>query len=703
MAQRADDAIRIARGALLVASQAAANSQLLRRLARRDFPLATHIFERARDADGAAPPQTERSTTNSKPDLDSASTAASNPACSVLYGQAIASRGQLAFETSVMPRHLSPTPSKPATIDTRTAPPPADSPAHSAPPIPPSLTPPRPASPRTTAAEPPQPQQTAQLPQAHQPSPDAADHAFPPRESADVAPQSPSEKPVLAAEAPDAQNAASAPLPISIPKRKFRERQVPSSRIGRAAGFAGLGAGLVWGAATDAVTRALGPVSAQQGAGMLSEANAQRLANALCRMRGAALKIGQMMSIQDEDVLPPAVAAALEKVRQQADVMPRHQLEAALAEQLGADWQSRVATFDWEPSAAASIGQVHKATLHDGREIAMKVQYPGVANSIESDVDNLMNLMRLLNVFPRGLYVEEAVAVAKRELALECDYRNEARSQARYAAAMAAAPPALRDAFVVPAVVPELCGDRVLASEWVHGVPVDHVTAMPQDVRDRVGTALLRLTLQELSVWRFMQTDPNWGNFLYDEASGKLALIDFGAAREFPKPFVDEYLQMVAACAREDRAGILLHSQRLGFLIGDEVPEMLDAHVAAGAAVGTPFGTPGVYDFGSHNQLTRRVAALGATMVQHRLTAPPQEAYSLHRRLSGAFLMNMKLKARVPCKALFDEVYEGHSCTEEAAAMFTAEAQPAGVASDASPLHAVAAAGPGPALRVEAS
>lgn len=119
-----------------------------------------------------------------------------------------------------------------------------------------------------------------------------------------------------------------------------------------------------------------------------------------------------------------------------------------------------------------------------------------MASSIESDVDNLMNLMRLLNVFPRGLYVEEAVAVAKRELKLECDYRHEARSQARYAAAMAAAPAALRGAFAVPAVVPELCGDRVLATEWVHGVPVDRVTEMPQDVRDRVGTALLRLTLQ---------------------------------------------------------------------------------------------------------------------------------------------------------------------------------------------------------------
>lgn len=134
-----------------------------------------------------------------------------------------------------------------------------------------------------------------------------------------------------------------------------------------------------------------------------------------------------------------------------------------------------------------------------------------MANSIESDVDNLMNLMTLLNVFPRGLYVEEAVAVAKRELALECDYRHEAAAQARYAAALRAAPPPLRDAFVVPAVVPQLCGDRVLASEWVHGVPVDRVQDMPQDVRDRVGTALLRLTLQvRLLLWAWTRTTKHY-------------------------------------------------------------------------------------------------------------------------------------------------------------------------------------------------
>jgi hypothetical protein len=167
----------------------------------------------------------------------------------------------------------------------------------------------------------------------------------------------------------------------AVPKRKFRERAVPTTRVGRALSFAGLGAGLAWGAAQDAITAAVTPPDPSgRSRPVLSERNARLLANALCRMRGAALKIGQMLSIQDEDLMPPQVAAALEQVRQSADAMPRRQLEATLKEELGSDWQSRVAHFDWEPSAAASIGQVHKAQLHDGRDIAMKIQYPGASS-----------------------------------------------------------------------------------------------------------------------------------------------------------------------------------------------------------------------------------------------------------------------------------------------------------------------------------
>lgn len=175
-----------------------------------------------------------------------------------------------------------------------------------------------------------------------------------------------------------------------------------------------------------------------------------------------------------------------------------------------------------------------------------------------------------------------------------------------------------RDVMNVPAVIPELSSNSVLCTEWVPGVHIDkvrlrncssgrageatsftrpyagvstrvwnyarrvtlvalrslQVAQMPQKVRDAVGTLLLQLTLRELFQWRFMQTDPNWGNFLYDEAAGKLHLIDFGAAREFPIGFVDNYLSMVCACAERNKKGVIECSTRLGFLTGAPSLEM---------------------------------------------------------------------------------------------------------------------------------
>ncbi|GIL43531.1 hypothetical protein Vafri_1235 [Volvox africanus] len=472
---------------------------------------------------------------------------------------------------------------------------------------------------------------------------------------------------------------AEKPIPIvnpqPAPARKLRERRVPETPLGRALGFAGLGASLLMGSLADNFGKAIrgqgeegagAPSGGGAGAGsssFLTEANAERLANALCRMRGAALKIGQMLSIQDESVLPPQVQAALERVRAGADVMPRSQLERVLVSELGPDWHKQLQEFDWEPRAAASIGQVHTAVLLDGRRVAMKIQYPGVARSIESDVDNLMRLISVANVLPRGMFVEKAARVAKQELALECDYTYELSCQQRYRA-LIAADPELSAHFHVPDVVPSLSSKRILTSEWVQGVPIDKVCELPQTVRDTVGSRLLQLTLKELFEWRFMQTDPNWGNFLYDMETDCIKLIDFGASKDYPESFVMDYLRMVGACAERDRQGVIDMSIKLGFLTGDESEVMMEAHSQAGFVVGVPFAAAGLYDFGSHGGMTARVSELGSVMLKHRLTPPPQESYSLHRKLSGAFLACMKLKARVPCREMFCRTYQdklGHS------------------------------------------
>lgn len=451
--------------------------------------------------------------------------------------------------------------------------------------------------------------------------------------------------------------------PPVVKRRKPRERRVPSSPFTRALGFAGLGAGLAWGTVQESAKRLVfGTPSSQDKQSayspFLSDKNAERLALALCRMRGAALKIGQMLSIQDESLVPAPILAALDIVRQGADVMPKSQLNQVLDAELGADWSTKLTSFDYEPIAAASIGQVHKATK-DGMEVAMKIQYPGVADSIESDIENVKLLLDYTNLIPKGLFLDRAIKVAKVELSRECDYELEAANQKQFRSLLSDA-----EGFYVPLVVDDLSCKRVLSTEFVSGIPIDRVASLNQETRNYVGRKLLEITLMELFVFRFMQTDPNWSNFLYDEATNTINLIDFGAARDYPKRFVDDYLRMVVACANGERDVVIEMSKRLGFLTGEESEAMLDAHVQAGFIVGLPFSNPGGYDFRSSN-ITHSMSNLGATMLRHRLTPPPDEVYSLHRKLSGAFLACIKLGAVVPCRELLLEVYKDYQFGED--------------------------------------
>jgi len=532
--------------------------------------------------------------------------------------------------------------------------------------------------------------------------------------------------------------------PQNIHKTKVRRREVavPSSPIARVMGFGQLAAGLAAGTVAESARRVWRGAAANSAANsrteskaesmaaspfsadaplhsslhssdesepaptslvgdsvFLTEANAERLAVALCRMRGAALKLGQMLSIQDESVVPPAVARALERVREGADVMPAGQLMGAVEAHLGKDWRApngsienggnvEVLAFSDEPLAAASIGQVHRATvrraLEDGSgkfenlEVCMKIQYPGVARSIHSDIDNLVRLVSMTDLIPRGLYVEHAVATAKEELTLECDYEYERASQEKMRALLADDP-----AWTTPRTIPELSSAGVLTTTFAPGVAIDKVASLSQAERDYVATQLLRATLRELFEFRFMQSDPNFANFLYCRETRALTMIDFGAAKAYPKPFVDEYLRMVVACAERDREGVIDASIKLGFLTGEEAAVLVDAHVEAGFQVGRPFqarttrtvSDPNenenaneiMYDFGENRDMTRRVAGLGKVMLKHRLTPPPAEAYSLHRKLSGSFLACMRLRARVPARALLMEAYRKYDFTNEAA------------------------------------
>lgn len=416
--------------------------------------------------------------------------------------------------------------------------------------------------------------------------------------------------------------------------------------------------GLGIGAVAEAAKNSLSGEKQRRAAGslldaspFLSEANTARIVDTLCKVRGAALKIGQMLSIQDSSFLSPQLQRIFARVRQSADFMPAWQTGRVLEEELGPDWREKLASFEETPFAAASIGQVHLGVLHNGTEVAMKIQYPGIAQSIRSDVDNLLALLRLSTTLPAGLFADSTLQVLQRELEWECDYRREADCARRFRQLLAGDP-----FFEVPRVVAELTTRRVLTMELGSGVPLDQCQDLPQDVRNEICHHVLWLCLRELFQFRFMQTDPNWANFFYDASKHQVTLLDFGASRPFSREFTHHYIEVVKAAADGDRAKVLQKSKDLKFLTGYETKELEEAHVDAVMILGEAFSTPGTFDFGAQDT-ARRVQALIPVLLRHRLTPPPEESYALHRKLAGCFLLCSRLRARVPCHRLFQELY----------------------------------------------
>ncbi|KAK5070967.1 hypothetical protein LTR64_003942 [Lithohypha guttulata] len=417
---------------------------------------------------------------------------------------------------------------------------------------------------------------------------------------------------------------------------QMRESRVPSSRMSRIFEFSGLAASMAFGAASSG--------------NFLSPANMERLVAKLSKMRGAALKLGQMVSFQDIKMLPPAIVEVLQRVQDNADYMPASQRDEVIANDLGSNWRDLFESFEERPMAAASIGQVHGAVLKSGQPVAVKIQYPGVAESISSDLNNLSLLLHATRLLPKGLYLDKTIANARTELAWECDYVREAEAAKHFHKLLSDD----TGVFTVPKIIDEASGKQVLTMERLNGIAVTRVKSFSQEQRDWIGSQILRLCLREIMEFRYMQTDPNWTNFLYNRNTNKLELLDFGASREYPEKFVRLYAGVLMAASRQDRKKCEELSIQLGYLTGYDSKAMVNAHIDSVMTLGEPFMdySDDVYDF-KDQTITDRVRSFIPTMLRERLAPPPEETYSLHRKMSGAFLLCARLGSRVRCKELF--------------------------------------------------
>jgi len=385
---------------------------------------------------------------------------------------------------------------------------------------------------------------------------------------------------------------------------------------------------------------------------VLNGANAKQLAKSLARMRGAAMKLGQLLSLEGDVNLPPEFADALSGLRSSADMMPPSQLHGVLGREYGHGWAERFDHFGEVPVASASIGQVHRAVTRDGRELALKIQFPGVAKSIGSDVDNLGTLLKVLRVVPEGVDLGPILREVKRQLRRETDYLREAEGLRRYRGLLGD-----ESAFRIPEVHDDFTTKHILAMDYIDARPLSELWEKrhAQRLRDRVGEALQGLAFRELFEFGFMQSDPNSGNFLFSPKDGRLVLLDFGATIELRKKLVADYARLCRAAVDEDRETI--HHVALGFgmLTEDDREDRVEGFVDLVIMCCEPLRARGRYDYGKTDLADRaREASLDLAFGRGLLRPPPPQALFIHRKLGGTFSLCKRLGARISTRALID-------------------------------------------------
>jgi predicted unusual protein kinase regulating ubiquinone biosynthesis (AarF/ABC1/UbiB family) len=357
--------------------------------------------------------------------------------------------------------------------------------------------------------------------------------------------------------------------------------KIPTSRLARTARFGGLVAGQSarW-AGTQAANRLRSDDQAEAADAKRALALADELVTQLGQMKGAAMKLGQVLSTVDFEMVPEGEREAFkEKLSALRDAAPQvsfKNMRKVLLDDLGGSLEEHFAHFDQEPVAAASIGQVYRATLHDGRDVAVKVQYPGVAEAVETDLRNAGMLLPLVKRLAPGLDAKAILGELRDRIGEELDYELEAQNHRRVARAFRDHP-----LIRVPAVVTSMSTRRVLITEFVDGRGFGAVKQLPEAERDRFAEICFRFFYGLLGRERIAAGDPHPGNYLLCD-DGRVCFLDFGLVRRMDADYLEGERALAQAVIGGDAAGVHRWMSELGYLPvpGDFAPDRVLGQLA---------------------------------------------------------------------------------------------------------------------------
>lgn len=427
-----------------------------------------------------------------------------------------------------------------------------------------------------------------------------------------------------------------------------KERSVTSSRLGRMTLLGKLAGGIAGNMVSEGARQLAQGHRPRISDLLLTPENMQKLSDRLSEMRGAAMKVGQLLSMDSGQILPPQLTSLLAQLREDAHQMPLGQVAAVLEKSLGANWDAHFSRFSFTPLAAASIGQVHKAELKDGRQVAVKIQYPGIRRSIDSDVDNVASLLRLSSTIPDDFDFTPLLDEAKRQLYAEADYRQEAAAIEQYSRLLAG------DArFETLQVIESLSTSEVLTMSFLDGQPIETLAEAPKTERNDVAAALLELALLELFDWGLVQTDPNFANYLYQPHTGCIQLLDFGATRSYPAAKQVAIADLLNALLDGNDDDVGRHASTVGY-VDESDPSSYQARIIELLRTATePARTVDDYAFATSDLAKRMSEIVLELRLQEKYTRiPPPEILFLHRKLGGLYLLLSRLHARLPVRQI---------------------------------------------------